>query len=146
MSPSSGAGVDGEMFGFIPKLMQFRKQAHSQMIENLSVDSRCALSESIGQLAVARAPSIKSAADSLDDKLTAEERKVIAEASVELEDHVRRATQALVQAIVRSGEPYHFGNSPMPSMTFESPGLTLLALSLEEVITDLNRTSERNAK
>jgi hypothetical protein len=126
----------------IPTLIQIRAQAHDRMLKSLSPDNRRLLSQVIGQLAVTTTPDVGAAARELDGALTPEEKHYVEQASAELEEQALKAIEALKQNVLanaRPGEQHVFSTPATPMMTFPSPGMTLLAVSIEELITQLNR-------
>lgn len=128
-----------EIGRIIPTLTQHRSQARDRMLNGLSSDRLLLLSQLVGQLAVAASPDVGAAARELDNALTPDEKQCIAHASDDLNSQANQAMEALKQSLMRSGENVVFGTDDSPRMTHENPGMTLLALSIEQLMAYLNR-------
>jgi hypothetical protein len=129
---------------FIPTLVQIRGQTYDKMIKALGQESRHFLGQALGEFAVSADPDLEAVAQQLEIALTTEEKKAISHEAADLEEQFGQAIEALEQAIIRSGEPHTFGHSQMPRMTSESPGMTLVSLSIEELMINLNRFKQRD--
>jgi hypothetical protein len=128
-----------EMGRMIPTLTEHRSQARDRMLNGLSSDHQLLLSELIGRLAVAINPDFDAAARELENRLTAEEKHCIAHASADLDAQANRAMEALRRKLMRSGENVAFGADDSRKMLRENPGMTLLVLSIEQLVSQVNR-------
>jgi hypothetical protein len=128
----------------IPTLIQIRAQTYDKMLKSLGPESWRLLGQVVGELAVSADPDLEAVAQQLEIALTTKEKKAISDEAADLEEQVGQAIEALKQAIIQSGEPHTFGHSPMPRMTSESPGMTLVSLSIEELMINLNRFKKRD--
>ncbi len=123
-----------EMRWMIPTLTQHRSQARDRMLNGLSSDHLRLLSQLIGRLAVAQSPDFDAAARELDNALTSDEKRCIAHASADLDAQANRAIEDLRQKLMRSGENVVFGSDDSQTRLHQSPGMTLLALSIEQLV------------
>ena len=124
-------------------MIRIRAQTYDKMLKSLRAESQLLLRQAIGEFAVSSNPSLETVVQKLELALTSEEKMAIRQQSVDFEKLVAEAFEDLKQTIIDSGEPYSFGNRPMRHMTSENPALTLLSLSIEELMINLNRYKQR---
>jgi hypothetical protein len=135
-----------ELAKLIPTFTERRSQARDRMIRGLSSDHLLLLSQVLGQLAVAISPDVCAAARELDDALTPDEKQCIARASAELNSQANEAMEELKQSLARSGKNVVFGTDDSLKMTHDSPGMALLALSIEQLMSCMNRVKYSRRK
>jgi hypothetical protein len=139
MSKRSEAVMGDEIGRLVPTLTQRRSQARDRMLNGLSSDHLLLLSQLVGQLVVAMSPDVGAAARELDNALTPDEKQCIAHASADLNSQANRAIESLKRGLMRSGENVVFGTDDSLRITHENPAMTLLALSIEQLISGVNK-------
>jgi hypothetical protein len=133
----------GKFPRIIPTLIQIRAHTYETMLKSLRPESRLLLGQAVGDFAVSAEPDLEAVAEQLEIALTTEEKQAIIDEVTHSEEQVSQAMEALKRSVIQSGLAHAFG-PPTQWMDTESPGMTLVSLSIEELMFNLNRYKQRD--
>ena len=109
------------------------------MLDSLNGDHKQLLAKLIGGLAVDSVVDLEAVAPELDEALTPEEKRSINEAGSALDLNSAQALDDFLRRMMESGEEsVAFGSGGPLGKSYGKPSMTMLILSIEELLTKLN--------